>query len=62
MRQQRQRMFDIVIDGKSHREDALGRVAVELQHHLAQETGCHVRVIEKYLGGAKRRDEEASDA
>ena len=62
MRQQRQRVFDITINGKdTRREDARGRVALEVQHDLAVETGAYVRVEEKYIGGARASRVEADE-
>lgn len=62
MRQPRQRIFDITINGlTSYREAAGNRVALEVQHNLATELNSYVRVQEKYIGGSKaspRDDEE----
>ena len=54
----RQRVFDIVVNGtKSWREPAGTRVAIEVQHDLVTNPerfkGCSVRVLEKYIGGAR---------
>jgi len=64
VRQPRQRIFDITVNGtKSWRENAGNRVAIEVQHELAQETGKSVHVTEKYIGGARatKRDDEAEE-
>lgn len=55
MRQQRQRVFDITINGKTTREDANGRVAIEVQHDIAQRVCGSIRVVEKYIGGARQK-------
>ena len=54
----RHRVFDIYVNGlKSWREPAGVRVALEVQHQLVTDLerfkGQSVRVIEKYIGGAK---------
>lgn len=61
MRARRQRIFDIAVNGlKCWREDAGDRCLVEFQHHLATEDypGSFVRVLEKYIGGARAAQEE----
>ena len=69
VRSPRHRIFDITVNGlKCWREDARGRVALEVQHDLATSPerfkGQSVRVVEKYIGGAKpslkMEDEDAS--
>ena len=62
MRQPRLRVFDITIAGtQCYREQAGNRIAIEVQHDLAQEHKTSVRVVEKYIGGAKRRLTEDND-
>ena len=63
MRQPRQRVLDITINGlEYHREQAWNRVAIEVQHDLSQEhPGDSVRVVEKYLGGARVRKTEDTE-
>lgn len=58
MRQPRLRVFAITIDGGKtleRREQAYNRVDIEVQHRLAtvEYPGAFVRVVEKYIGGAK---------
>jgi len=66
MRVPRLRVFDVSVNGtKCWREEAHSRSLIEFQHHLATEDypGKFVRVIEKYIGGAKpkRKDEEETE-
>lgn len=52
-RQPKQRVFDITINGLTcYRENAGSRIALEVQHDLAEQHGF-VRVVEKFIGGAR---------
>lgn len=64
MRQARERVLDIIVDGVQFpRQPAHNRVAVEVQHHYATEKypGSFVRVLEKYIGGARSRASEEDE-
>lgn len=66
MRSPRHRIFSITVNGKKQwQEDARGRVGIEVQHDLATSPdrfkGQSVRVIEKYIGGARARVKDETD-